>query len=376
MKIGIIDADLIGRSKHRFPNLACMKLSGYYKEMGHDVVLKTDYDNLDTYDKVFISKVFTDTPIDENILALPNVEWGGSGFYYDKAPFLPYEIEHHMPDYTLYNDFVNEKVKNGSKKSEFEYYTDYSIGFTTRGCFRKCPFCINKNYNHVELHSPLEEFYDPSRKYICMLDDNILGFPKWREVFDTLIATNRYFQYKQGMDERVLTEEKCEVLSKVKYKGDYIFAFDDINDKEIIQEKLKLLKKYIKKTIKFYVFCGFDRNDKWDRDFWKQDIIDIFERIKILMQHGCLPYIMRFNRYEESPYKGIYITLARWCNQPNLFKKKSFREYCKLTQEYVKTKTSAPMRYMNAFENKHIDIANKYFDLKFEDLNTYKKTLK
>lgn len=376
MKIGIIDADLIGRSKHRFPNLACMKLSGYYKEMGHDVVLKTDYDNLDTYDKVFISKVFTDTPIDENILALPNVEWGGSGFYYDKAPFLPYEIEHHMPDYTLYNDFVNEKVKNGSKKSEFEYYTDYSIGFTTRGCFRKCPFCINKNYNYVELHSPLEEFYDPSRKYICMLDDNILGFPKWREVFDTLIATNRYFQYKQGMDERVLTEEKCEVLSKVKYKGDYIFAFDDINDKEIIQEKLKLLKKYIKKTIKFYVFCGFDRNDKWDRDFWKQDIIDTFERIKILMQHGCLPYIMRFNRYEESPYKGIYITLARWCNQPNLFKKKSFREYCKLTQEYVKTKTSAPMRYMNAFENKHIDIANKYFDLKFEDLNTYKKTLK
>jgi DNA sulfur modification protein DndD len=29
MKIGIIDADLLGRDKHRFPNLVCEKLSGY-----------------------------------------------------------------------------------------------------------------------------------------------------------------------------------------------------------------------------------------------------------------------------------------------------------------------------------------------------------
>lgn len=40
MKIAIIDADLIGRSKHRFPNLVCMKLSGYYKEIGAEVELK------------------------------------------------------------------------------------------------------------------------------------------------------------------------------------------------------------------------------------------------------------------------------------------------------------------------------------------------
>ena len=32
MNIAIIDADLIYRKKHRFPNLACMKLSAYYKD--------------------------------------------------------------------------------------------------------------------------------------------------------------------------------------------------------------------------------------------------------------------------------------------------------------------------------------------------------
>lgn len=63
MRIAIIDADLISRTKHRFPNLACMKLSGYYKTLGNTVELKTDYEHLSQYDKVFISKVFTDTPI-------------------------------------------------------------------------------------------------------------------------------------------------------------------------------------------------------------------------------------------------------------------------------------------------------------------------
>lgn len=38
MKIGIIDADLIGRRNHNFPNLACMKISDYYKSKGYEVV--------------------------------------------------------------------------------------------------------------------------------------------------------------------------------------------------------------------------------------------------------------------------------------------------------------------------------------------------
>ena len=82
-----------------------MKLSGYYKELGNDVELKLDYEDLQLYDKVFISKVFTDTPIDESVLNLPNVEYGGTGFFYDKAPKLPYEVEHHMPDYHLYDEW-------------------------------------------------------------------------------------------------------------------------------------------------------------------------------------------------------------------------------------------------------------------------------
>lgn len=371
MKIAIIDADLIGRKKHRFPNLVCMKISGYYKQLGNDVKLLTKYENLEQYDKVFISKVFTDTPIHEDILKMSNVEYGGTGFYYDKAPKLSCEIEHHMPDYDLYLKFVKQKINEGSKRSEFEYYLDYSIGFTTRGCFRGCEFCVNRNYKKVEIHSSITEFLDISKKYICMLDDNILGYSGWKEIINQLKLTNKYFQYKQGMDERLMTKEKAELLSNCKYKGDYIFAFDNIKDKEVIKEKMTIWKTYCKKTTKLYVLCGFDRNNKWNQEFWNKDIIDTFERIKILMECGCLPYIMRFNRYEESPYKGLYINLARWCNQPNFFKKKSFREFC-----IANGLQSATVRYMSEFEKDYPNIANEYFDLKFENLNRFSTEVK
>ena len=180
MRIAIIDADLIGRKRHRFPNLVCMKLSGYYKEQNCDVRLKMDYSELPEYGKVFISKVFTDTPVPGEVLELPNVNYGGTGFFYDKAPALPEEIEHHMPDYHLYDDWVETQLLAGAKRAEYSYYLDYSIGFLTRGCFRKCSFCVNKNYKRVNVHSALSEFLDPSRKKICMLDDNFLGCPSWK----------------------------------------------------------------------------------------------------------------------------------------------------------------------------------------------------
>ena len=366
MKIAIIDADLIGRNKHRFPNLVCMKLSGYYKELGNQVKLKTDYDNLDTYDKVFISKVFTDTPIDEEILKMPNVEYGGTGFYYDKAPKLPCEVEHHMPDYHLYDEWVEWQIIRGSKPLDFKYYTDYSIGFVTRGCFRQCEFCVNKNYKRVEVHSPLSEFVDLTRKKICLLDDNFFGCSKWKDILAELQATGKPFQFKQGLDERLLTAEKCEMLFKSKYDGDYIFAFDNVADYDLIESKLKLLREYTNKTPKFYLFCGFDRNDKWDDEFWRQDQWDMWKRIELLMKYKCLPFVMRFNRYVESPYKGAYISISNWCNQPSFFKKKSLREFVQARQANVKSESS-DTRYLKQVEKDMPELVARYYDMKYEN---------
>lgn len=366
MKIAIIDADLISRTKHRFPNLVCMKLSAFHKDCGDVVELKMDYDSLDRYDKVYISKVFTDTPIDTQILSLPNVEYGGTGFFYDKAKPLPYEIEHHMPDYHLYDEWVNTMLKSGGNRIDYKYYLDYSIGFLTRGCFRQCEFCVNRNYKKVNQHSHLSEFLDPERKKICLLDDNFFGCSKWEEMLIELQETGKPFQFKQGLDERILTDRKCELLFKSKYDGDYIFAFDNVADYDLIESKLKLLRKYTNRIPKFYCFCGFDRNDNWDLDFWRQDLWDLFKRIKLLMEYGCLPYIMRFNRYKESPYKGMYISLARWCNQPSFFKKMTFREFSMANQKGI-VKEASSVRYLKQVEKDIPDLAKMYFDLRYID---------
>lgn len=374
MKIAIIDADLIGRKKHRFPNLACMKLSGYYKNLGFTVDLKTDYLQLEKYDKVFISKVFTDTPIEEHILTLPNVTYGGTGFYYDKAPPLPSEIEHTRPDYHLYDDWVNAKLENGASRNDFKYYLDYSIGFLTRGCFRQCEFCVNKNYKKVSLHSSLSEFVDTARKKICLLDDNFFGCPSWKTLLSELQETGKPFQFKQGLDERLLTDEKCNLLFSSKYDGDYIFAFDNWNDAKLIESKLKLVRKYTNKNLKFYVFCGFDRSDKWDTDFWKRDLWELWWRIELLMKYQCVPYVMRYNRYVESPYRGTYINVASWCNQPNAFKKKSYREYVEY-QQSRHIKECSETRYLKQIEGDIPKLAKEFFDIKFEDYKNYENTM-
>lgn len=362
MRIAIIDADLIGRRRHRFPNLACMKISGYHKEQGDDVSLVLSYDDLVGYDRIYLSKVFTDTDVPDAVLALNNLSFGGTGFFYDKAPPLPEEIEHHMPDYHLYDRWVREQLNDGKKQGEFSFYTDYSIGFLTRGCFRGCTFCVNQNYTKVTAHSPLSEFYDPSRKKICLLDDNFLGSPDWKEMLRELKATGRPFRFKQGLDERVLTEEKCRELFESRYDGDYTFAFDNIADADLIKKKLKLIGKYTDAIPKFYCFTGFDRDDIWDREFWRQDIFDLFTRIEILMRHRCLPYVMRYERYKESPYRGVYITVARWCNQPSFFKKKSLREFSQMKSN------NAAARYLRDFENEFPEAAY-FYDLKFENLS-------
>ena len=361
IKIGIIDADLIGRKRHRFPNLACMKISAYHKNLGSDVKLITDYEDLNGFEKIYLSKVFTDTIVPDWVLNIPNIEFGGTGFYFDKAPDLPDYIEHQMPDYHLYDEWVQKQIDKGVKKTELKEYTDYSIGFLTRGCFRKCKFCVNQKYDRVCPHSPLDEFYDPSRKKICLLDDNFLGCPNWKEMLLELKNTGKPFKFKQGLDERILTKEKCEILFSCKYDSDIYFAFDDIDDYKIIEEKLKLIKQYSDRQCAFYVLCGFDKRNLYDMDFWKKDIEDTFKRIELLMNYKMIPYIMRFNKYEESPYRGMYINLARWCNQPSFFKKKSFKDFCTMDCHIGK----ATERYLLDFLEQNEDFDEKYLTMRY-----------
>jgi hypothetical protein len=194
-----------------------------------------------------------------------------------------------------------------------------------------------------------------------------------------------------------MTEEKAELLSKIKHHGDYIFAFDhyrldDPEERRSVEQTLRGLKvwrKFCLKSTKLYVLVAYDSQDE-------HDIEGAFFRIRKLMEFGCLPYIMRFEEYNNSRFKSFYTQLARWCNQPSFFKKMSFRQYCVRNEEYhqgiqnltpkgiYNTKLTLPDGFvpkptycscyqtMIDFENEFPDIAKQYFDLRYEEINPYK----
>jgi hypothetical protein len=112
-----MDLDII-KQRHPSPNLALMKLSAYHKARGDEVYLNFPLQQPDiTYASCVFSwnaKRRASVP-DEAIV-------GGSGI--DLKAELPPEVEHTKPDYSLYPGI------------------NYSMGFTSRGCIRKCPWCI------------------------------------------------------------------------------------------------------------------------------------------------------------------------------------------------------------------------------------------
>ena len=413
LNVGIIDADLLDHGT-RHPNLALLKISAFCKAQGHYVRLVCNYDELGVgdnpiifdgdYDILVMSRVFKFTKIPSFINRMIQqhyIYYGGTGFFEVNGPNLPEEVEHHKPDYTLYNEYI-ERVTGGDdklKKSRFDDYLSYSIGFTTRGCIRHCGFCVNRLLNRVVEWSPVSEFLDNERKNIYLWDDNIMAAPPkvFAKVMEDLKRTGKPFQFRQGMDIRLMTEQKAKLLNEVKYHGDYIFAFDhyrmdDPNEKRQVEQTIKGLKvwrDHCQKSTKLYVLVAYDSQDE-------KDIEGTFFRIKTLMEYGCLPYIMRFEEYNNSRFKSLYTQLARWCNQPSFFKKMSFRQYCVRNEEYhqgiqgltpkgkynkvlkmpkgypKKEKYSSCYQTMLDFETEFPEIANKYFDLRFEELNPYK----
>lgn len=133
MKIGLIDEENRNHAPDHFPNLALMKISAWHKRQGDSVEW---YEPLWSghMDKVYISKVFSFTSDYEYCIDADEIIKGGSGYcivmkdgkeVFDKSKNkeLPEEIEHIMPDYSLYG------------------ITDTAYGFMSRGCPRGCGFC-------------------------------------------------------------------------------------------------------------------------------------------------------------------------------------------------------------------------------------------
>ncbi|GAH92586.1 unnamed protein product, partial [marine sediment metagenome] len=54
-----------------------------------------------------------------------------------------------------------------------------NIGFTTRGCIRKCPFCIvPEKEGKIRVVGDIYDFWDREGTELIILDNNILALPE------------------------------------------------------------------------------------------------------------------------------------------------------------------------------------------------------
>ena len=299
MRVALIDADSV------IPNLALMKLSTWHKSKGDSVCLfrahlpyypykKKSYFFADKIgaDKVYCSVVFGGN---REYIVGTGIVFGGTG--HDLQTELPAEIENCSPDYTLYPE------------------NDISYGFITRGCIRKCPFCVvPRKEGHIRKVAEIRDIV--YHKKTCFLDNNILAYPEHKTILKELCEEKIKCQFNQGLDIRLVDQENARLLSKMNYFGDYIFAFDSWKYRGIIEEKLEILKWRKPFQFKFFVYVHPDMS-----------LSQTVKRVMWLRQRELLPYIMRDISCWKSSFSSFYTDVAAYCNQVGLFKKLDFLEF-------------------------------------------------
>lgn len=312
MKIGLIDVD-----GHNYPNLPLMKISAWHKAKGDTVEW---YEPMFTghCDKVYMSKVFSFTPDYDYPIDADEIEKGGSGYcislvngkeVFDKSKDkeLPYEIEHMYPDYSLYPELTADKA----------------YGFMSRGCPRGCSFChvATKEGQCSRKVADLSEFWR-GQKHIVIMDPNTLACKDWKDILQQLIDSKAKVEFNQGLDIRMMTEEKAKMLSQIKLE-DVHFAYDRIEDKAVLEPRFReyaLAKGGSMRQINVYVLCG-------DRE--KAILPSDLDRIYFLRSLGYSPYVMLYDK-EHIPKGHPLRKLQRWVNNRILFwSNPTFEDYLK-----------------------------------------------
>jgi len=279
--------------KAKYPPLGLMKISTFHKQHGDEVVFyKGTNARLrdQKWDAIYITTMFTyqwnitikTINFYQRNKANKNIKVGGilASLLYDdvkgETGITPHfglykKVDRLAPDYKLFD-------------GRYDYFTNnVSIGYMTKGCINHCPFCAVPTLESEYVpFIPLGKQINPNKKDLLLLDNNVLAsseFPRiikeikrygfYREAkFEDKL---RYIDFNQGIDARLLTEEKMRLLSEIAIKPLRI-AFDDIKLKALYIDKMRLAHKYGIKHLSNFVL--FNYNDT-PEDFYDRLRINI-----------------------------------------------------------------------------------------------------
>jgi hypothetical protein len=340
LTVCLIDADSV------IPNIPLMKLSTYHKSRGDKVFFfranlpyyptrqKIPFHGLIGADITYASVVYEGN---KEYISGDNLVLGGTGV--DLTTVLSEEIEKCELDYSLYPD------------------NNISYGFISRGCIRNCPFCVvQQKEGKIRQVSAVDDIV--RHKVVKFLDNNFLALPNHKELLKEIIAKKIKCHFNQGLDIRLVDEENSELLHKVHYIDDYIFAFDDYKLLPKIEKQIQFLSWRKDWDLKFYVYTNPNN-----------PLSETIKRIEWLKEHRCLAFLMRDISCWSSELSDFYVDLAGYCNRPVIYKNNTFEGYIK--KIYVNQHNSGLMGFLSqeqiksfrkqGFKDKkqlHIDLYN------------------
>jgi hypothetical protein len=282
MLVGLHDAD-----NTNFPNLALMKLSAAYKSRGASTEL---YKNGVSYDKVVSSKVFSFTP--EN--APEGSIRGGWGRKIGST--LPEWVEHICPDYDLYG-------------------LDYSLGFLTRGCIRRCEHCfVPAKEGPIEPHAEYTEFTRHGK--VIFMDNNVLACEHGVRQIELLGSTQIKIDFNQGLDARLIDPATAKLLSKCKWAEPVRLACDSCSMIPAVEKAIQILRMYnvTPRTYSCYVLA--------------RDLESTLEVLRFLKGMNVDPFVQPYiDEIGTVPPRELR-RLARWANLKKLYKSVLWDDYC------------------------------------------------
>lgn len=304
----------------KMPNIALMKISSYHKMQGDKVSLirhpcvTGDEIIPHVFDKVYISSIFEENA--EKTIRFSkqfkHVEIGG--YYIDSMKVLPYQIEHLMPDYSIYK-------------------CNYSIGYTSRGCIRDCPWCnVKDKEGDLRATNDIYEFWNPKHKHIEVLDNNILALPDhFKKIAHQIIKEDLTVSF-HGLDARLLDDENTKLLSQLRIKPEPRFAFDTPGAENGVLKAIGLMKKHGINRALWYVLVGF--NTTWDEDM---------HRVMLLKKYEQRPFVMRYKTIKEPEHEDYqkYTYFASWVNQFRFFSSMSFERFIECNNDRSKLKNGS-----------------------------------
>jgi hypothetical protein len=211
---------------------------------------------------------------------------------------LPDKVERICPDYSL-------------------YALDYSLGFLTRGCIRKCPWCIvPQKEGDVCPASDIQDFAE--HRNVVLMDNNVLSHEHGIRQIEKIARLGLRVDFNQGLDARLIDDTMARLLAKVQWLEPIRLACDRQEMVPHVQKAVRLLRWHNATPRRYTVYVLV------------KDIPDALERVQFLKGLNVSPFAQPYRDFTANaePTKEQK-NFARWCNHKAIYNSTTWEDYRK-----------------------------------------------